>query len=107
MIRSVNLHKKIKIQQATESRTDSVSVENTWSTIAEPWASVEPVSGREYFAAQQVQAENTIKFRIRYQSGLDPKMRILYNDNVYDIKSIINASERNDELLIMGTLYVD
>ena len=107
MIRSGNLHKKITIQQVTEGRTESGAVTETWSTFAEPFASVEPVSGREYFAAQQVQAENTVKFRIRYQRGINPKMRILYNDNVYDIQSIINGSERNDELLIMAALYVD
>jgi len=82
-------------------------VTETWTTFAEPRASVEPLVGREYFAALGTKAETSIKFRIRYQPGINSKMRVLYNGEVYDIAPPINPREANDELLLMATLHDD
>lgn len=108
MIRSGALTKKISIEEITgTARTSSGDVTETWAERSAPFAAIEPINGREYFAASQVQAENTVRFRIRYESGLTTKMRILYNTNYYDIHSIINAREGNDELILMAVEYVD
>ena len=107
MLHSGKLNKKIIIEVVTETRTNSGAISEAWATHAEMFASITPVNGKEYFAAAQVQAENIVKFRIRYQSGLTTKMRILYNTNYYDIKSILNEFERNDVLILMASEYVD
>ena len=73
----------------------------TWSTYATVQASIEPISGREYFAAQSTQADVTHRIRIRYLSGIVPKMRVSYNSRIFDILSVINVGERNRELQLM------
>ena len=73
----------------------------TWSTYATVQASIEPISGREYFAAQSTQADVTHRIRIRYFSGIVPKMRVSYNSRIFDILSVINVGERNRELQLM------
>lgn len=68
------------------------------------YASIEPLSGREYFAA--VGAESTIstRIRMRYDSvtaALTTADRLKSNGVLYDIKSIINPDNGRRELLFM------
>lgn len=53
-------------------------------------ASVKKLHGKEYFAAKAVQAENTVKFTIRYIAGIDQTMKILFQGKAYNITSIDN-----------------
>lgn len=73
----------------------------TWADTATVWAAVLPLSGREYWAAQQVSAERAVEFHTRYLSGVVPKMRVSYNSRTFDIKSVINVEERNRELILV------
>ena len=72
-----------------------------WAEFAIVWASIEPISGREYWASSQVQAELTHRIRIRYIDGLRPTMKVFYNDREFEIESIINWQERNIDLQLM------
>ena len=64
-------------------------------------AYVEPLSGRELFAAQQVNAETTTRITIRYVSGITAAMRIVHEDVVYNIQSIIDPEMRHAWLIMM------
>jgi len=66
----------------------------SWATFATVWAAVEPISGREYFEAHQMQREVTHRVKIRSLPGLDENMRIIFNDRVFEIESIIDLDER-------------
>jgi SPP1 family predicted phage head-tail adaptor len=74
-----------------------------WETIATPWASIEPVSGKEYFAAAAVRAETTVKITMRYIAGLSTAHRLVSGGKVYDIQAILNTDGRNRELILMCT----
>jgi SPP1 family predicted phage head-tail adaptor len=101
------LRHRITIEQVTETQDIDGSVIETWTTFATAQASIEPVSGREYFAAQSTQAEVTHRIRLRYLSGVTPKMRVNYNSRIFDILSVININERNRELQLMCRESVD
>lgn len=66
-----------------------------WKEYKTVWASVTNLHGREYFAAATVQAENTVKFTIRYISGIDTTMKIMFEDKLYNITSIDNIKYEN------------
>jgi SPP1 family predicted phage head-tail adaptor len=74
-----------------------------WDTIAVVWASVEPISGRELLAAQQVAGEITHRIRCRYREGLAAADRAVFAGRAFDIKSIINPREIGEALEIMAT----
>ena len=95
------LRRRITIERVTETQDTDGAVLETWSTYATVQASIEPISGREYFAAQSTQADVTHRIRIRYLSGIVPKMRVSYNSRIFDILSVINVGERNRELQLM------
>ena len=83
-----DLNKRITIQNFTTIINDSGFEVNSWEPFKTVWASANNLSGREYFAAQAVQAENTLKFLIRYTKGISTDMRILFEEKFYNITFI-------------------
>lgn len=73
----------------------------TWPLYRRARAFIEPLNGRELFAAQQVNAETTTRMTIRYFAGLDPRMRIVHEGVIYNIHSIIDPEMRHAWLVIM------
>lgn len=74
--------------------------------FATVWAFVSNIHGNEYFAAKAVQAENTVKFIIRYLEGLDQNMKISFNNKKFNITTIDNIKYRNKYIEIKA-LEVD
>jgi SPP1 family predicted phage head-tail adaptor len=69
--------------------------------VTELWAAVEPLQGKEYFAAFAEQADITTRIRIRYRSGIDRTMWAVHNGIRYDIKYIIHPKLARKELQLM------
>jgi SPP1 family predicted phage head-tail adaptor len=101
------LRHPITIEQVAETQDPDGSVIETWSTYANAQAAFEPISGREYFAAQTTQADVTHRISLRYVSGVVPKMRVKYGTRTFDILSVINTNERNRELQLMCRESID
>ncbi len=77
-------------------------IPDDWVDVATRSASVEPLTGREYWAAQQVQAETTVRIRMRYLRGIDPTMRVLFKGRVLEIIAPpVNVGEKNIELQLL------
>ena len=91
----------ITIQQRVDAVDGFGQPQPTWSTFAQVFAAVEPLNGREFFAANQFETEVTVRIKIRYLSGVTTKMRVNWSGKVYDIKSIINISERDKIMQLM------
>jgi SPP1 family predicted phage head-tail adaptor len=95
------LRHRITLQKYVSSK-DSYGAENkVWSDLANVWASIEPISGKEYFAAQQVNAEVSTKIIIRYRKDVEPKMKIKYMGRYFEILSVIHTKEQKKELQLM------
>jgi len=100
-VNSGKLRHKVEIQLSIDTRDEFGAVSGqTWHPFCYMWASIEPLSGREYFAAAQAQSEVSHKITMRYKSGIKPHYRILWNDRVFDILSILNIREENRELVL-------
>lgn len=72
-----------------------------WEDVATVWASLNPVSGREFYAAQQSQSEVSHKLDCRYRAGLDTAMRVCLGSRRFQIVSILDWEERHESLLIL------
>ena len=66
------------------------------------WAYVAPKTGREYDEAQTLRAETTYTVLTRYFPGITTDMRISFRDRVFDIESVLNIDERNEQLQIVA-----
>ena len=97
LIHRVAVQSSASVQGATGEPT------KTWATESTDWALVEPISGREFFAAQLVSAEVTHRVRKRYRTGqtITPVKRLLFGTRKLEIVSAQNLGERNEEWEIM------
>lgn len=66
----------------------------TWTDVATVWAQVQAVRGREFFAAAQVQQEQTLKVRIRYRADVLPTWRLVWQGRNHDITGVISVGRK-------------
>lgn len=96
-----DLRHQVTIQRLVQGQGASGEVTLTWTPFATVWGAVEPLSGREYWQAQQTASETSIRVRVRYLAGVVPTMRVLYGSRVFEILSIVDQEERHRELQLM------
>lgn len=101
MVNIGKLRHRVEIQYSIDTRDEFGAVSGqTWNTLCTVSASVEPLVGREYFAAAQIQSEVTHKITMRYKRGIKPYFRAFFGDRIFDILSILNIREENRELIL-------
>lgn len=72
-----------------------------WQDVFTVWASVEPLSGREYFYSHQIKAEVTHRVKMRYRNGITLEMRIKHLDRTLAIESVLDLEERHQIIEIL------
>jgi SPP1 family predicted phage head-tail adaptor len=88
----------VSIQQRQFGEDSYGSTTEDWITVYETRAGIFPLSGSEFFKADEINAQITHKIQMRYLPNVTPDMRILYNNRVFMITSVINFQERSVEL---------
>ena len=95
-----NLEHKCSILKPTRTASRMGTPDVTFVIeVAEIWASIEPMSGRELFQAQQANADVSHKITTHFCSGLNSKMRIEYGTRKFNIEWIENPGNRNERLV--------
>lgn len=103
------LRHRIEVQHDTSTTVDAAGhITPSNQPFGKRWASIEHLSGRELWNAQQVQPDVTHRVRIRYLDGLNERMRLRFKergktDRYLNILTINNVQERDieQELLCM------
>lgn len=75
--------------------------DTAWENFLSFRAAISPISGREFYAAEQLQSEVTHKVRCRYRDGLHTEHRLKFGRRTFQILSVIDWEERHESLLIM------
>jgi len=84
------LRHRVLIEQyvlAVDSNGDAIQDTNTgettgsWQELATVWAAIEPLSAREFLAAQAMQSKIEAKIVIRHRMGLNAAMRLVHMIN--------------------------
>lgn len=108
MATAKNLVSRLRHTVIIQALTDGFDAEGgltqSWATLVTRRAAVEPLRGREYFAAQQNTAQVSMRIRLRYDTALaavTPKHRVAFGSRTFDIESVINVEERNVEIQLM------
>ena len=100
-MRAGDLRHRVTIQQPVETQNAYGEPVVAWQDVATVWAAVEPLRGREFFDAQQVQARVDHRIRIRYRADVTPKMRVLLGSRAFNIQAVIEPESRRRELHLM------
>ncbi|GHC19452.1 phage head closure protein [Aidingimonas halophila] len=80
----VRLEKPAKVQNP-----DTGEMEPGWALVDTVWASIEPLSAREFIAAQSTQSEVTARIVMRHRADIAPNMRLIYRGKRYDIHGVL------------------
>jgi len=102
----MNRNKRIYFETYATTENDMGDPVKGWIPFKPLWASATNLSGREYFVAMQVQAEQTIVFNIRYCKDIKEDMRIVFNNQNYDINFIDDVKFEHKEMNIKALLAV-
>ncbi len=106
-VRAGAMRHRIKIQVRTTVQDETGDPLNNWSDVAERWASVEPLVGREFFASQQRNGRVQTRFRLRYVAGIAPRMRIEFDGRVFDITEVQAPRSIKNEMILMADELVE
>lgn len=93
---AAQLDTRITVQRPETTRDEFGGVVEGWALIASTWAAVEPLTGRELFAAQATQSETTYRLTVRYMAGVDASCRVLLDDGrVLGITAVIDLRNQH------------
>jgi SPP1 family predicted phage head-tail adaptor len=98
------LRHSVTLQSKTHAQSSTGATTVTWTDEATVFASISPISGREFFKADAVQSDVRVRVVLRYGSeiaGIDTSWRVKPGAVKYDIKSVVNHRERNHMLTLM------
>jgi len=91
----------ITIQKVTETRSNTGSVTESWTTHDTCYSNVEQVTGNEQFTSDMMVYNDIKKFTIYYANGktVTPKMRISYDSGIYYIQSVAHTNRLHTTLI--------
>jgi SPP1 family predicted phage head-tail adaptor len=96
-----SLRHRVALQQKTIAEDNLMQQSEIWTEIATVWACIEPLSGREYFAAKQINAEISVRITIRYLPGIKTDIRAVLDGRIFEVLAVINPEERRKALILM------
>lgn len=102
-MRAGRLRQRVTLVSVADVRAADGTVSQSETDLDTVWAEIAPIRGQEFFAAQTVQSNVSVKITIRYYTGLSTKHRIRFGTRMYDIRDVINWQERNVFIELMCT----
>src|SRR5688500_801091 len=103
MIEAGKLRQRIRVLSKPTTKDALGKVDQTapWTLVATRWGSVEPLSGREFLQAKQVEAEATHKVTLRHYPTLTPRHRLQVGSRVFEVVSVLNPVERDQATIAL------
>ena len=102
MLKAGNLRHRIALQRKQQTQNPQTgALLTTWVTEATVWAAVEPLSAREFVAAQAVQSNVSVRITVRYRPGITSAMRLLHDGKVYNITGVLADKDSGREYLTL------
>ncbi|KKK48492.1 hypothetical protein LCGC14_3144590 [marine sediment metagenome] len=98
------LRHPIDIERLTVTNRDDGGTDQVWMTLTPAgwWASVEPVSGDEFFMqGEQTEGRVTHRVTMRHFDGLTSKDRIIHKGRALNIAAVLDVEERGAKTVVM------
>lgn len=89
MIDPGRLRHRVTIERQVTTVNEFGEQETGWVPAGSVWASVEPLSAREFIRAQQMQSQVSARIVMRYRPDLDASMRLIHRGTVYNIAGVL------------------
>lgn len=99
----MNLNKMVTIQKRGQTQDSAGQRRDTWQKVADVWASVRPVSGRNFFAASGERADVSHEIILRHGPTVKAGDRIMLGARTFEVVRPFNVDERDRYLKLMAT----
>lgn len=98
-----DLDQRVQLQRrdTTQARDELGTLPDQWLTVATVWAKVEPLRGREYFAAGQMQSATDVRVSIRWRADASTEWRVVHRGKAMGIAAAIDIESRREYLELM------
>jgi SPP1 family predicted phage head-tail adaptor len=94
-------HRIQLMRQNLTQGTSGGTVVDDVSIFATVWASVEALTGRELYAAQQKVSEVSHKITMRWRGGITAAMNVWFDGREFQIQAVQNPDERHKLLILL------
>ena len=94
-------HRLLIQKPVTTQNTSTGEMQVTWTDVASVWGSMEPLSAREFIAANAEKSEVTGKAVIRHRDDVDETMRIVYRGKTHNILGVLSDNWSGLEYLTL------
>ena len=108
-MQSGKLRHRVTFQSGSTAVNDFGEPTPVYSNIDTVWARVEPIAGKERYAALHTQGEVDYIITCIYQDALSTLSiddRAIWGSVTFDVKSVINRDERNRELQVFARRHI-
>lgn len=95
------LDQRVTVERFSRTEDELGQPIESWAPLFTCWAAVEPLTGREYIAAQAAVSEVTARIRMRFRPWMTAQDRVIHNGTTYNIVSVIDVRSENRELVLM------
>lgn len=108
-MRAGQLKHSVTIQARSANRDAFGGASDQWVDVFPNGiaASVEPLSGRELYSAQQHHPDVSVRIRIRHRAGVLAEQRAIFRGQVYSVLYIIPVGMADRELHLMCSIGVN
>ena len=96
-----DLDQRVTVERYTSTQDELGQPIESWAPLFTCWAAVEPLTGREYLAAQAAVSEVTARIRMRFRPWMTAQDRVIHNGTTYGIESLVDVRSGNRELVLM------
>lgn len=93
VIRISDLAHRAALEREVRTSDGGGGASVTWELVAEVWAAIMPVSGREHADADALHGEVSHEVWVRYRDDVTPDMRLRIDTRVFDVRAVLNAGD--------------
>lgn len=95
------LNKRITILKPSAEQDEYGEPIEGLTEVCKVWGAIEPLRGREYFAAQTENVDVTTRIRIRYRDDVDRTMVVRYKNIEFEVLHVLHPEYAKNELQLM------
>lgn len=96
------LRHRIAIERKTEARDSFGDAVPTWSLLANVWAEILAVAGREEVLSAQHREVGQWRIRIRKRADMNGTLRVVHDGTVYDVLAVLPDPWKAREQILLA-----
>lgn len=99
------MREKITVQSSSEAVSSAGVVTKTWTTIATPFARVEPLDGTEAVKGERLRSDNRFRATVHFRGDWGAGLRVVWRGRTFDVTSCEDKVGDRKFLTLMMTEF--